>query len=155
MLRYFNFEPSFKLRWCHARDLFESQIPVTTGGFERRIFCIRSSYLTHLVLWPSGLVTTSYARDSGLNPPVVIEICDPNKSRARHHRNIQYIFIIFKVKPLEAQEPSTLIPTVIYSFNKSPSRVPSDILFLPIHSLAPIAAFFILFSVTSSAMILI
>ena len=52
LLRYFNFEPSFKLRWCHARDLFGSQIPVTTGGFELRISCIRSSYLT---LWPSGL----------------------------------------------------------------------------------------------------
>ena len=24
----------FKLRWCRARDLFESQIPVITGGFE-------------------------------------------------------------------------------------------------------------------------
>ena len=22
------------LRWCHAQDLFGSQIPVTTGGFE-------------------------------------------------------------------------------------------------------------------------
>ena len=29
-----------------ARDLFGSQIPVTTGGFELRISCIRSSYLT-------------------------------------------------------------------------------------------------------------
>ena len=35
-LRYFNFEPSLKLRWCRARDLFGSQIPVTTGGFELR-----------------------------------------------------------------------------------------------------------------------
>ena len=34
-LRYFNFEPSFKLRWRHARDLFGSQIPVSTWGFER------------------------------------------------------------------------------------------------------------------------
>ena len=34
MLRYFNFEPSLKLRWCRARDLFGSQVPVTTGGFE-------------------------------------------------------------------------------------------------------------------------
>ena len=33
-LRYFNFEPSFKLRWRHARDLFGSQIPVSTWGFE-------------------------------------------------------------------------------------------------------------------------
>ena len=47
MLRYFNFEPNFKLQWCRARDLFGSQTPVTTGGFELRISCIRSSYLTH------------------------------------------------------------------------------------------------------------
>ena len=32
MLKYFNSEPSFKLRWCCARDLFGSQIPVTTEG---------------------------------------------------------------------------------------------------------------------------
>ena len=38
MLRYFNFEPSFKLRWCRARDLFGAQIPVTIGGFELRIY---------------------------------------------------------------------------------------------------------------------
>ena len=35
------------LRWCRARDLFGSQISVTTGGFELRISCIRSSYLTY------------------------------------------------------------------------------------------------------------
>ena len=34
MMRYSNFEPGFKLRWCRARDLFGSQIPVTAGGFE-------------------------------------------------------------------------------------------------------------------------
>ena len=45
-LKYFNFEPSFKLRWCHNRYLFVSQIPVTTRGFELRISCIWSSYLT-------------------------------------------------------------------------------------------------------------
>ena len=48
-LRYFNFDPSFKLRWCRALDLFVSQISVTTGGFELQISCIRSSYLTHYV----------------------------------------------------------------------------------------------------------
>ena len=47
MLRYFNFEPSFKLLWCCARDLFGSQIPVTTGGFELQISYIRNGYLTH------------------------------------------------------------------------------------------------------------
>ena len=35
------------LRWCRARDLFGSQIPVTTGGFEMQISCIRSSFLNH------------------------------------------------------------------------------------------------------------
>ena len=39
MLRYFNFEPSCKLRWCRAQDLFGSQIPVTTEGFELQISC--------------------------------------------------------------------------------------------------------------------
>ena len=53
--RYFNFEPSLKLRWCRARDLFGSQIPVTTGGFELRIIYIQSRYLTHQARWPSGL----------------------------------------------------------------------------------------------------
>ena len=47
MLRYFNFEPSCKLRWCRTRDLLESQIPVITGGFELRISCIQIRYLTH------------------------------------------------------------------------------------------------------------
>ena len=53
ILRYFNFEPSFKLRWCRARDSLGLQIPVTAGGFEQRISCIRCFYLTHQV---SGLV---------------------------------------------------------------------------------------------------
>ena len=34
MLRCFNFEPSFIVRWCRARDLFRPQIPVTAGRFE-------------------------------------------------------------------------------------------------------------------------
>ena len=35
------------LRWCRARDLFGPQIAVTTVGFELRISCIQSCYLTH------------------------------------------------------------------------------------------------------------
>ena len=35
-LRYSNFEPSLKLRWCRAQDLLGSQIPVTTRGFDLR-----------------------------------------------------------------------------------------------------------------------
>ena len=46
MLRYLNFKPSFKLRWCCAPDVFVSQVPVTTGGFKLRISCIRNSYIT-------------------------------------------------------------------------------------------------------------
>ena len=40
MLRYLNFEPHFKLRWCRAQELFESQLPVTAGEFELHISCI-------------------------------------------------------------------------------------------------------------------
>ena len=29
ILRYFNFKPSFKLRWCRSRELFGSQLSVT------------------------------------------------------------------------------------------------------------------------------
>ena len=47
MLRYVILEPSLKLRWCQARDLLPSQIPLTTGPFVLRIFCIQSTYLTH------------------------------------------------------------------------------------------------------------
>ena len=35
------------LQCCCARDLFRSQIPATTEGFELQISCTRSSYLTH------------------------------------------------------------------------------------------------------------
>ena len=50
VLRYFNFERSFKLRWDRARDLLGLQIPVITGGLELQIVCIRSSYLTHYAI---------------------------------------------------------------------------------------------------------
>ena len=50
MLRYFNFEANLKLRWYGARYLFGLQIPVTTGGLEQRISCIRSRYQTHLAI---------------------------------------------------------------------------------------------------------
>ena len=43
MLRYFNFEPCFKLWWCFARDLFGSQIPYGLMA------------LFHMALGPSGL----------------------------------------------------------------------------------------------------
>ena len=38
-----------KLWWFRAQDLFGSQIPVTTRGFELKISCRRSSYLTHTI----------------------------------------------------------------------------------------------------------
>ena len=43
----------FILRWCCARHIFGSQIPVTTGGFKLRISCIRSSYLTYWAIRPN------------------------------------------------------------------------------------------------------
>ena len=64
LLRYFNFEPSFKLQWCRARDLFRSQIAVTTGGFELRI---------------SGIHSRCMQEICSSNPPVITGICDPNK----------------------------------------------------------------------------
>ena len=50
-LRYLNFEPNFKLLYC-ARDLFGSQIPVTTVRFELRIAFIIDSYLIHQAIRP-------------------------------------------------------------------------------------------------------
>ena len=48
---YINFKTAYKhmliLWWCHAQELFESQIPVITGGFELWIFGIWRNYLTH------------------------------------------------------------------------------------------------------------
>ena len=35
------------LQRCWSQELFQSQIPVTTGGFELRISCKQSNYLTH------------------------------------------------------------------------------------------------------------
>ena len=63
-----------------CRDLFGSQIPVTTRGFELRTSFIRS-------IWPNGL--GNYIVCSS-NPPVVTGICDPNKSRAQHHCSFKF-----------------------------------------------------------------
>ena len=38
-----------KLWWFRAQDLFGSQIPLTTRGFELKISCIKSSFLTHTI----------------------------------------------------------------------------------------------------------
>ena len=82
--KYFNFEPSFKLRECRPRDLLRSYIPVITGGFELRISCIRSSYLTHYAV--RYLLHMQEVRNS--KPSVITGIYDPNKSRAGHHRKM-------------------------------------------------------------------
>ena len=55
MLRYFNFEPSFKLWWCFAWDLFW----ITNSSDHRRALW---------TLWPSGLGKYSYAEDSQFKP---------------------------------------------------------------------------------------
>ena len=46
-LRYSNFEPILKLSCCCDWDLFQSQIPVTSGVFEQQISSILSSYVTN------------------------------------------------------------------------------------------------------------
>ena len=38
LLRYYNFEPSFKLRWCRGQDLFGSQIPAITRVMELQTY---------------------------------------------------------------------------------------------------------------------
>ena len=54
---YTNFKTAHKhmliLWWCLARELFGSQIPVTTGGFEQQISWIWSNYLTHYAIRPN------------------------------------------------------------------------------------------------------
>ena len=57
MLRYFNLKPSLKLLWCRSRELFGSQLPVTTGGFELQIswIWVLSIRLAYQALWSSGL----------------------------------------------------------------------------------------------------
>ena len=53
-LWYFNFESSFKLRWCRAQDLFGLQTPVATGGFVLVITCLREKFrinLLSLLFW--------------------------------------------------------------------------------------------------------
>ena len=88
VLRYFIFEPSLKLRWCRARDLFGSQVPVTIGGFELRISCIQSCYL----FMAYGRLCMQEIHSS--NTSVVTGICGPNKSRARHHRSLSFYFVL-------------------------------------------------------------
>ena len=46
-LRYFNFQPSFKVRCCHARVFYRSQIPLSTGGSEQQTSLIQCGYLAH------------------------------------------------------------------------------------------------------------
>ena len=94
-LRYFNFEPSLKLRWCCARDLFGSKIPVTTGEFEMRIPCIQSIYLTHMAQWVRQLLHMQQIRSS--NAPAVTGICDPNKSNARQINLMSLFFLSFSI----------------------------------------------------------
>ena len=61
VLRYLTSTSSqLQQRLCRARDLFGSQIPVTTGGFELRISCIQSSYLTHYFVCKRFAVQTLF-----------------------------------------------------------------------------------------------
>ena len=68
MMRYFDFELSFKLRWCGPRDLLGSQIPVVTVGFELWISWVITScakdpqvkpYCGHCNLWSKWISSTA------------------------------------------------------------------------------------------------
>ena len=58
MLRYFNFEPNFKLRWCLARHLFGSQNSIDLNR-----------------VWNSNLFHTKYLPDSLGHKASYIEGC--------------------------------------------------------------------------------
>ena len=70
LLRYFYFEPSFKLIWCRARDLFGSQIPVTARGFKLQISCIWSYSCENSknALWKAELASLK-------EPATLLKIC--------------------------------------------------------------------------------
>ena len=95
-----NARTDFYLRWCRARDLFGSKIPVITGGFELRISCIQSRYLTpqvvtwkvitYLALWPSELGNDFVCKRFAVQTLLWFNgICNPNKSRARDHPSLK------------------------------------------------------------------
>ena len=74
MLRYFNFQSSFKLRRCLARDLLRLQIPVITRGFELRTSCIRCSYLTHQAIRPKTQLEVEVSQHESATPVVTYRI---------------------------------------------------------------------------------
>ena len=47
---------TFNLQWYRARDLFGSQIPITTGAFELQISCKQSSYLNQQAIRRSSVL---------------------------------------------------------------------------------------------------
>ena len=99
--------------WCHAQELFGSQIPVTTGGFELWISCIRTSYLTHEALRSNRL--------GGFRVPeckrfAVKPSCGHCKlwstnvcSQARHHRSFK---LGSKLKYLNISIPRYIIQVI-------------------------------------------
>lgn len=57
--------------------------------------CIISKILKHLKHWKicwDTSISSHVSKCHGVPPPPVItEICDPNRSRARHHRRLKYL----------------------------------------------------------------
>ena len=86
LLRYVYFEPSFKLRWCSAQDLFW----ITNSGNNRR-FWTTNHLLNHYAIrnwWVRYLHHMYEVRST--NPPVVTGICDPSKCQVWNHRSLLY-----------------------------------------------------------------
>ena len=118
-LRYVTCEPSSKLWWCRARYLFWLRIPVTTEGFELRISCIRSSYLTNKTIRPNDLMAwlvrqlLRMQEVHSSNSPVVTGICDSNKSRSRHHCRKRVIYH----QPLIVTTWKQILPEYLFTKN--------------------------------------
>ena len=106
------------LRWCRARDLFGSKIPVSLEGFELWLSCIRSKthglgnyfvykrFAVQTLLWTLGFVIQIIHDPSGtiqellqINRSVSIqELVQINRSVSIHHKNIQTLTTeVFKV----------------------------------------------------------
>ena len=66
---------------------FGSQISVTTGVFELRIFFVRSSY--QMALWPSGFGNCFICKRFAVQTLLWLRFVIQNKSRARHHGSLK------------------------------------------------------------------
>ena len=73
-----------------------------------------------IALWPSGLGNDFVCKGFAVHPPVVTGICDPNKSRARHHRSLK---LGSKLKYLNINQHKTTCRKVANSGTPNPPNL--------------------------------